>query len=41
MPRKLMVCFSVMMALSFTGLPAAAAVFIWTVAIPYMEQFSQ
>lgn len=39
MKRRLFIIFGVMTALSFTGLPTAFAVFIWTVAIPYMEQF--
>lgn len=37
MRRKLLVVFGVMAALSFTGLPAAFAVFLWTVAIPFMQ----
>lgn len=39
MRRKLFIVLGVMAGLSFTGLPTAFAVFIWTVAIPYMEQF--
>ena len=39
MPKKLIVIFSVLGALSLTGIPTAFAVFIWTVAIPWMEQF--
>lgn len=39
--KKLMVVLGVMAGLSFTGLPTALAFFIWTVAIPYMEQFTQ
>ena len=37
--KKALVVFSVMGALSFTGIPTAFAIFIWTVAIPWMEQF--
>lgn len=39
MPKKLMFVLGVMGAMSFTGVPTAFAVFIWTVAIPWMEQF--
>lgn len=39
MPKKFFVIFATMGALSFTGIPTALAVFIWTVAIPWMEQF--
>ena len=39
MPKKLLIILSVMGALSFTGAPTALAIFIWTVAIPWMEQF--
>lgn len=41
MRKKILIVLSVMGALSFTGIPTAFAVFIWTVAIPYMEQFTQ
>lgn len=41
MRRKLLTVLAVMGALSLTGIPTALAVFIWTVAIPFMEQFSQ
>ncbi len=37
--KKLLAILGVMGVLSFTGLPAATAIFIWTVAIPWMEQF--
>jgi len=37
--KKLLVVLSVMGALSLTGIPTATAIFIWTVAIPWMEQF--
>lgn len=39
MRKKLFVVLAVMGALSVTGIPTALAVFIWTVAIPWMEQF--
>lgn len=39
MRKRLFIILGVMGALSFTGLPTALAVFIWTVAIPWMEQF--
>lgn len=39
MPKKLIVVLATMGALSLTGIPTAFAVFIWTVAIPWMEQF--
>lgn len=39
MRRKLFVVLAIMGAMSITGIPTAAAVFIWTVAIPFMEQF--
>lgn len=41
MPKKLFVVLSVMGALSLTGIPTAFAVFIWTVAIPFMQQLEQ
>ena len=41
MARKLLIVLGVLSTLSLTGLPSAAAIFIWTVAIPWMEQFSQ
>ena len=39
MPRKLIIALTIMGTLSFTGVPTAFAIFIWTVAIPWMEQF--
>lgn len=39
MRRKLFVVLAIMGAMSITGIPTAFAVFIWTVAIPFMEQF--
>ncbi len=39
MRKKLFIIIATMGALSLTGIPTAFAVFIWTVAIPWMEQF--
>lgn len=33
------IVLGVMAGFSLTGLPTALAVFIWTIAIPFMEQF--
>lgn len=35
--KRFYVVIAVLGALSFTGLPTAAAIFIWSVAIPFMQ----
>lgn len=35
--KKLLIIAGVLGAISFTGLPTIAAIFIWTVAIPFMQ----
>ena len=37
--RKVLLIIGAMGAISLTGIPTACAIFIWTVAIPFMEQF--
>ncbi len=39
--KRLYVVLAVLGALSLTGLPTAAAIFLWTVAIPFMQSLEQ